>query len=136
MVNNPNIKNNGYDLNSIGRPTPTSLDDPMVKGIDGLYENLNPGSEIKYVIDEAKYGGAVLRNTRDGLQMSDDWLKGTCSGTDTILGAVNGDEKLAKKIRDALSDGQVEKVLSRVDKDGVVTTYLLDAVGEIIGTWP
>lgn len=136
MVNNQSLKNNGYDLNPIGRPVPTSLDARMVKGIDGLYENLDPDSYVRYVIDEAKYGGAVQKWTRDGLQMSDDWLKGTYSGFDRILKAVKEDEGLAKKIRVALRRGQVDRVLSRVDKNGVVTTYLLDSAGEIIGTWP
>ena len=70
-----------FGMNSIGRAAPTALDEPMVKGIDGLYENLDPNSDIRYVIDEAKFGSAKLKNTRDGLQMSDGRLKGSKTGT-------------------------------------------------------
>jgi len=52
------------------------------------------------------------------------------------LEAVNGDKQLVDEIRIALEKGQVEKVLSRVGKDGKVTTYRLNSNGEIIGVWP
>lgn len=41
--------------------------------------------------------------------MSDDWLKGTKTKNDRILKAVEGDEKLAKKIKKALHDDEVER---------------------------
>lgn len=68
--------------------------------------------------------------------MSDDWLTGEKTGKDRILKAVDGDEKLAKKITTALEDGEVERVLSKVDSSGNVKTYKLDAKGNIIGDWP
>jgi len=46
------------------------------------------------------------------------------------LEAVNGDKQLVDEIRIALEKGQVEKVLSRVGKDGKVTTYRLNSNGE------
>jgi len=62
-------------LERIGGKVPTSPDDKITKGIDGIYINKNPNSNIKYVIDEAKFGKAGLSaKTRDGKQMSDSWL--------------------------------------------------------------
>lgn len=136
LVNNRSLKDAGYDLKPVGRLAPTSLDDTIVKGIDGLYENQNKDSTIKYVIDEAKFGRSGLGKTKDGKQMSDEWLKGEATGNDRILTAVNGDEELARKISKALRMGQVEKVLTKIDADGNVLTYRLDSTGEIIGTWP
>jgi hypothetical protein len=123
-------------LESIGKSAPTSPNDKIEQGIDGLYKNNNVDSEIKYVIDEAKFGKSQLGNTKDGLQMSDDWITGTKTGNDRILKAVNGDEELAAEIQEALENGQVERVLSKVDENGKVTTYRLDSNGKIIGTWP
>lgn len=132
LLNNQSIKDAGYDLKLVGREAPSGLDDKIVKGIDGLYENTNADSNIKYVIDEAKFGSSKLGKTKDGLQMSDDWI----SGSDRILKAVDGDKKLAEKIEEALESGQVESVLSKIDSEGNVTTYRLNSKGKIIGIWP
>lgn len=51
LLNNQSIKAAGYDLKVIGRDAPSIIDD--IKGIDGLYENTNVKSNIKYVIDES-----------------------------------------------------------------------------------
>jgi|GEM_PF-1139050 len=136
LLNNQSIKDAGYDLKIIGRDAPSSIDDKIIKGIDGLYENVNPNSKIKYVIDESKFGSSQLGITKDGLQMSNDWLEGTISGNNRILKAVDGDEQLANKIIKALSKGEVERVLSKIDSSGRVTTYRIDVNGNIIGTWP
>jgi len=80
LINNPKLKEAGYDLERIGGKVPTSPDDKITKGIDGIYINKNPNSNIKYVIDEAKFGKAGLSaKTRDGKQMSDSWLVGSRS---------------------------------------------------------
>lgn len=136
MLNNQSLKDAGYDLESVGRDAPTGPDDKIVKGIDGLYENKNPDSNIKYVVDEAKFGKSELGKTKDETQMSNDWLRGTKTGNNRILKAVDGDRKLANKIIKALKDGKVERVLSKVDSNGKVTTYRLDADGNITGVWP
>ncbi|ATP40196.1 hypothetical protein CSE16_09145 [Solibacillus sp. R5-41] len=49
LLNNKSLKEAGYDLKPIGRGAPSSINDKIVKGIDGLYENKNPDSNIKYV---------------------------------------------------------------------------------------
>ena len=107
-----------------------------MKGIDGLYKNNNPKSDVKYVVDEAKFGSSKLGKTKDGPQMSDDWLNGTKTGNDRILDAVGGDEKVARDIKKALERGQVDRVLTKVDSKGVTTTYRLNSKGEVVGTWP
>lgn len=136
LINNQSLKDAGYDLKSVGREAPEGPNDKIVKGIDGLYENINPDSNIKYVIDEAKFGSSKLGNTKDNLQMSDDWLTGSNTGKNRILKAVDNDKELAEIIEEALENGQVERVLSKVDSTGKVTTYKLDSNGEIIGEWP
>jgi len=122
MLKNSNLKR-------IGDSAPGSLDDKIKKGIDGIYENANPPP--KYVIDEAKYNTSQLNPaTKDGPQMSDDWI----NGSDRLENQVGPDK--AQEIREALENGEVDRVLSKVDESGKVTTYKLNSNGEVIGTWP
>lgn len=97
---------------------------------------MNPDSNIKYVIDEAKFGSSKLGNTKDGMQMSNDWLTGKNTNKSRILKAVDNDTDLSRSIVDALENNQVERVLSKVDSMGKVRTYRLDQNGKIIGEWP
>ena len=136
LTQNKSLKDAGYDLKSIGKDAPRSLNDKIEKGIDGLYVNNNPDSNIRYVIDEAKFGQSNLSKTRDRRQMSDNWLKGKKTKNDRIFKVVKNDKFLADDIKKALVNNQVERVLSRVDADGKVTTYKLDKDGKVIGTWP
>src|SRR5699024_11546030 len=114
ILTNQSIKEAGYDLKPVGRPAPSSVDDKIVRGIDGLYENTNPNSNVKYVVDEEKFGSSQLGKTKDGKQMSNDWLTGEMTGNDRILDAVDNDTKLASEIEKALEDKKVERVLSKV----------------------
>src|SRR5699024_11458984 len=84
----------------------SSIDDKMVKGIDGLYENTNPNSNVKYVVDEAKFGGGRLGMTKDGKQMSNDWLMGSWTGNNRILDAVDGDFRLSNRSEEHTSELQ------------------------------
>ena len=68
--------------------------------------------------------------------MSNECLNGKKKKKSRILKAVDGDKKLADKIKRALERNQVERVLSQVDSTGKVKTYRLDAKGNIIGEWP
>jgi len=112
-----------------------SPNDEIVKGIDGIYSNKNPNSNIRYVINESRFNASQLCKMKKGIkQMSDEWLLE--DGGKRILKAVNGDRRLKDDIIEALNNGAVEKVLSRVGKDGKVTTYRLNSNGEIIGFWP
>ncbi|MFD0863742.1 PAAR-like protein [Sungkyunkwania multivorans] len=128
LVDNPDLKDAGYDLERIGNPAPTSLDDKINKGIDGIYINRTPPPD--YVIDEAKFNTARLGKTLDGKQMSDTWVK----GSDRLADQVGPD--MADDIMDALDNGTVDKIISRVDSNGIVTTKRLDAAGNIIGDFP
>lgn len=104
--------------------------------IDGIYENSNPYSEIDYVIDEARFGVSYLRQTRDGRQMSNTWLKGTYSGNNRILKAIAGDYYKANTIMKALAYGKVDKVITRVHFKKNIQTFRLDANGYIKNKWP
>ncbi|WP_242297045.1 T7SS effector LXG polymorphic toxin [Bacillus cereus group sp. BfR-BA-01382] len=136
LLNNQSLKEAGFDLKPVGKSAPSGINDKIVKGIDGLYENANPNSNIKYVIDEAKFGSSQLGKTKDGRQMSDGWLTGVNTEKSRILKAVDGDNKLADKITKALERDKVERVLSKVDSSGKVKTFKIDAKGNIVGEWP
>ncbi|MCM3197933.1 hypothetical protein QYF54_10335 [Bacillus cereus] len=135
-MNNQSLKEAGFELKPVGKSAPSGINDKIIKGIDGLYENANAESKIKYVIDEAKFGSSQLGKTKDGRQMSNDWLNGAKTRKSRILKAVDGDMKLSIKITNALKKGEVERVLSKVDSTGNVKTYRIDAKGNIIGEWP
>ena len=68
--------------------------------------------------------------------MSNDWLNGAKMRKSRVLKAVDGDEVLAEEIKDALENGAVERVLSKVDSSGNMKTFRIDAKGDIIGEWP
>ncbi|MBQ0151711.1 MAG: DUF4280 domain-containing protein [Chryseobacterium sp.] len=128
-INNPALKDKGYDLKRIGDDAPSGLDDTIKKGIDGIYENANPPP--KYVIDEAKYDTSKLsQKPKDGPQMSDDWIKGSKRLENQV-----GEDK-AREIAKALDKGEVDRVLSKIDKNGKVTTYKINADGTIGDPWP
>src|SRR5699024_6787231 len=135
ILNNQSIKEAGYDLKTMGRPAPSSIDDKMVKGIDELYQNTNPNSKVKYVVDEAKFGGGRLGMTKDGKQMSNDWLMGSRTGNNRILDAVDGDFRLSNLLPDVPRNNQVERVLAKEDSWGNVKTLKLDSKGNDIGEW-
>jgi hypothetical protein len=126
MLNNPALKvgkdGKKYNLKRIGDDAPGGLDDIGHKGIDGIYENTTPPP--KYIIDEAKFGSSQLGHTKDGKQMSDKWVE------KRLYDAVG-----KEKADDIISNGY-EKVLSQVDKNGNVTTKILDSKGNIAGQWP
>src|SRR5699024_6631653 len=136
ILTNQSIKEAGYDLKPVGRPAPSRVDDKIVRGIDGLYENTNPNSNVKYVVDEAKFGSSQLGKTRDGKQMSNDWLTGASTKKSRILKAVDNDGELASEIEQALNLNKLERVLYKVDSNGNVKTFRLDENGDIIGEWP
>ncbi len=128
LTNNPALKKKGYDLTKIGDSAPNSIDDKIVKGIDGIYENATPPP--KFVIDEAKFNTAQLGKTADGKQMSDAWVEGS-KRLENQVG-----RKKANEIMRAMKNNNVEKVISRVDDAGNVVTKKLDSAGKVIGNWP
>ncbi|WP_238596013.1 hypothetical protein [Capnocytophaga canimorsus] len=94
-----------------------------------IYQNATPPP--KFVIVESKYGSSDLSVLSDGKtkQMSDTWI----NGNDRLEKIV--DKEKALEIKEALDSGQVDRVLSKIDTNGNVTTYKLDKLGNVIGNW-
>ena len=106
-----------HSLKRIGDKPPKTIDDKLRKGIDGIYENNSPPP--KYVINESKYGqGKLNPNTADGPQMSDKWIE---NRLEKQLGPDKADEIIR-----AMKNGEADKVLSKVDESGNVSTFKLD----------
>ncbi|QUP56850.1 filamentous hemagglutinin N-terminal domain-containing protein (plasmid) [Ralstonia syzygii] len=99
-------------------------------GIDDLYKVNKPG--VDYIIVEYKFGASRLKGTVDGMQMSDDWLRGANTGYDRILESVSGNQKVADSVDSALRSGRVEKWLVHTDPFGQVTVGVLDKNGKFI----
>lgn len=106
----------------------SGLNDKIVKGIDGIYINMNKNSQFKYIIDEAKYGTSNLGKTMNGTQMSANWLTNANSQNNRILKAV-GDPALANDIQRALRAGQVQLVKTNVDANGNVSGVIIQTTG-------
>jgi len=97
-------------------------------GIDDLLKVNRP--DVDYVIVEYKFGSSSLKQTADGLQMSDGWLTGANTGNDRILQSVGRIE--APQIEKALNAGRVEKCIVYTDQYGNVTTGILGPSGKLI----
>ncbi|KXT71192.1 hypothetical protein SCRDD08_00134 [Streptococcus cristatus] len=111
------------NLESIGRPAPESIDDPIVKGIDGIYRNQTPPPS--YVINETKWGSSdINQHTKSGPQMSKDWVKDR-------LGDLDPMEQISLEM--ALETGDVDFVISKVDTSGNVSTYYANAISDSAG---
>lgn len=125
-----------YKLELISNTVPDHLNALGHKGIDGIYKNVGENRTYDYMIVEAKYNTAKLNNnTLDGRQMSDPWINGEVSEIDRIGDAV-GDERLANQIKRSFEIGKVARILSEVDVNGNVKTFLLNEKGYKIGVWP
>lgn len=130
LTQNPALQRQGYDLEPIGRTkeTPLTINDSGHQGIDGIYKNNTPPPS--YIIDEAKYNTSQLGTLEDGTrQMSDDWI----NSNDRLQTACG---KEADKIKEAMKNGDVEKILTRVDTNGNVTISSIDSAGKVTGPWP
>ena len=94
------------------------IDAPIKKGIDGVFEKNG-----EYYIVESKYRGtAKLKDTKDGPQMSDNWI----NGSNRLKNAV--DEKTLKVIE----DNGYKRILSEVSPDGKIIYKELDKNGKIL----
>ncbi|WP_211342265.1 hypothetical protein [Litorilituus sediminis] len=100
---------------------------PGETGIDGIYNHPNPPPD--FVITEAKYNTARLGKTKDGKQMSNDWI------TDKRLKKAGLSKKDQRKVLKALenNDGTVQKLLIRNKEDGSLVVKELDESAKIIG---
>lgn len=113
-----------YNLKRIGDDAPNSLDSKIRKGIDGIYENLTPLP--KFVIDETKYETSMLSQTQKGPQMGIIWIK------DKILrlekkGIIS--IELSRKIRRALDNEEVDRIVSRIFENSKVVTKKIRVQG-------
>lgn len=85
-----------------------------------------------YVINETKWGSSdINQHTKSGPQMSEQWVRDR-------IDALDGTEKF--KLKEALDNGDVEFVISKVDTSGNVSTYfakeIMDSTGRIIRVKP
>ncbi|MDD3361668.1 MAG: T7SS effector LXG polymorphic toxin [Hespellia sp.] len=101
----------GYKRVSLDKVT--DINAPTHKGIDGVYHN--PNGKPPYVIGEAKYGSSTLGNTRDGLQMSDTWIK----GSDRLVNSVG------KDLADDIFLEGFGKTVVRIKPDGTIIPKVL-----------
>jgi hypothetical protein len=102
-----------------------SLDQPIRKGIDAIYEFSNPGippPPPKYIINEVKYGTADLKWNVDKTikQMDEKWIKKN-------IDAAAGSRMNAKNI---LTD--YYSVMSKVEANGSIVNTKLDATANKI----
>ncbi|MET4084200.1 hypothetical protein ABIB40_004174 [Pedobacter sp. UYP30] len=75
------------------------------------------------MIDEANYGKAQLGKTKDGKQMSDDWIKD--QNYKRIREQFPNDKAKANEVIEAFKKGEIDKVLSNVDEAANVTIKIL-----------
>lgn len=127
---NVGANGNTYTLESIGRPAPGGIDDPIVKGIDGIYRNQTPPPS--YVINETKWGSSQInQHTKSGPQMSQNWVR-------ERLGNLDPMEQISLEM--ALETGDVDFVISKVDEMGNISTYraveTVDSTGNVTGVKP
>ncbi|MBF4634831.1 hypothetical protein ITJ38_10500 [Agreia pratensis] len=97
-------------------------------GIDAIYQS----PDGHFVIVEAKFGTSGIKDSLDGRQMSDSWLTGEKTGFNRIYEAVGKDEALTDRIEAALRNGEVTRVMTKIDEFGVVTPRLLDSGGYVV----
>jgi hypothetical protein len=96
----------------ISKDSITSLDDKGHQGIDGVYEN--PDGKPKFFIVDSKYGSSQLTETKDGTQMSDEWID---KRLDEAVGKDKADEIRAESIE---NPDNVGKAVAHVDSEGKV----------------
>lgn len=117
------FESQGYTRTSLDRVT--SLDDKIVHGIDGVYENASPPP--KYIIGEAKYGSSQLSNTKTGRQMSDEWVDSR-NRLDKAVGQEKADEIRMELL---LNPENIESILVKIGEDGKVSQLIIDEFGKI-----
>ena len=109
----------------ISKDATESLDDPIRKGIDGIYEFSNPPP--KYVVNESKFGKSSLSRTvtaSGGTQMTERWIEWLLR--DLPL----------HQYKDVMKHGY-ESVVTRVAKDGKVSYSKLNKDAKVVNKyWP
>ena len=116
------LASKGYDR--ISKECVTDLTSNTGPGIDGVFGNRESG---KFLITETKFNKSELGSTLDGKQMSDAWID---KRLDSSVGKDVADAIRMEKI---LHPDNVESVLARVDLNGNVSYFKLDAYAKIVG---
>ncbi|WP_255387566.1 hypothetical protein [Listeria sp. ILCC792] len=111
------------DATRIGKRV-TTLNDKLQTGIDGVYECASPPP--KYIIAEAKFNTSQLKQTQDGLQMSESWIL----GSNRLEKAVG--PEIAELIKDELlmHPENVQSILVNIDVNGNAVESILDSAGK------
>ncbi|WP_213422537.1 T7SS effector LXG polymorphic toxin [Bhargavaea massiliensis] len=104
----------------ISRDRVTKLEQKIVQGIDGVYENSSPPP--KYIIAEAKYNSSRLGHTKNGRQMSDKWV----SSKDRLRNAVGKNTAREIEFEKLINPSNVQKRLVRIKKDGEIVEKGID----------
>lgn len=96
-------------------------------GIDHIF--INDSGHV--VIVESKYGSSRLGDTNDGRQMSQPWLQGTpgTSPNSRLETALEGTGISLADVENALDNGQISTLLSKIDRNGNVTLSSLGLDG-------
>lgn len=123
------INGQKVEFKRISNDRVTGVDDTGHQGIDGVYENSHPPPQ--YIINETKFGSSELNpKTVDGPQMGDKWVK---NRLDNAVGEDTADDI---RLDMQTNPTNVQKVLTKVDANGNVSTYKIDANGKVTGPWP
>ena len=123
MKTDQDLREKGYER--ISRDMVTDIDESGHQGIDGVY--YNPDGDPQYLIVDSKYGSAQLNpNTKDGKQMSKDWIN---NRLDKDLGKEKADEIRMEKL---VNPDNVGSYVAHVDADGNVTYDRLDDDANVI----
>jgi len=100
---------------------------PGSQGIDGIYRHPNPPPD--FVITEAKYNTSPLGKTKDGKQMSNDWVT-----EERLLKSGLNKRKAAKVLKGLKNnDGTVNKLLINNKVDGSLVVKTLDKYAKKTG---
>jgi len=116
------LASKGYDR--ISKECVTDLTSNTGPGIDGVFVNRESG---KVLITETKFNKSELGSTLDGKQMGDAWID---KRLDASVGKDTADAIRMEKI---LNPDNVESVLAKVDLDGNISYFKLDANAKIVG---
>ncbi|WP_231877272.1 T7SS effector LXG polymorphic toxin [Bhargavaea cecembensis] len=112
----------GYSRISRGRVT--KLDQQIVQGIDGVYENATPPP--KFIIAEAKFNKSQLSNLKSDIrQMDNRWI------SQRLMKAVNINKYKEIILERTINSSNIESRLVRVKKDGQIVERTLDKAGYI-----
>ena len=123
MKADQDLRGRGYER--ISKDMVTDIDESGHRGTDGVY--FNPNGHPQYLVGDAKYGSASLNlNTKDGKQMSENWID---QRLDKDLGKEKADELRMEKI---LNPDNVGACVIHVQEDGKVTYDRLDDAANVI----